>query len=164
MVALRLGGKGAGTRTPHFSLLSHPAPCWCLLRAGPRGKPESREHIQGLSTKFPYSGNSRGEEATNQFCIMIAWRGSVMSADSGAAPGRFQFGRLGVSPEKPQLYKALWWGCCSARMDNPFSSHSDALVNECYRLDLTSLCSLNPDITVIAGNAVYVSIYSTNIC
>lgn len=164
MVALQLGGKGAGTQTPHFSLLSHPAPCWCLLKAGPSGKPEGREHIQGCSTKFSFSGHSRGEEATNQFCVMIAWRGSVMSVNSWAAPGRFQFRRLGASPEKPQLYKALWWCCCSARTENPFSSHSDTLMNKYYHLDLTSICPLNPDITVIAGNAVHVSIYSTNIC
>lgn len=162
MVALHLGGKRAGTRTPHFSLLSHPAPCWCLLRAGPSGKPEGRERIQGQSTKFPFSGHSRGEEATNQFCVCL--EGFSHECRFPGCPWEFQFRRLGASPEKPQLYKALWWCCCSARMDSPFSSHSDALVNEYYRLDLTSICSLNPDITVLVGNAVHVSIYSTNIC
>lgn len=43
----------------------------------------------------------------------------------------------------------------------PLLTYSDALVNECYHLDLTSSCPLNRGIMFKAGNEVHLSIYST---
>lgn len=116
MVALWLGGKRARTQMPYLTLLSHPDPQgWTQWEAR-----EQRAH-EGMVCNVPLPQAQQAEGVTNQFCVMITWSGSVTSTDSQAAPGRFQFRRPRMSPEKLGLYRALGCFGCPARMESPFS-------------------------------------------
>ena len=85
----------------------------------------------------------------------------VTSVDCRLPLGDTRRHRMGL--EKLHLYKALMGCWCTARADNPFSSHSNTFMNQCYHLDLASSCALNLDVMCKAGNEVHLSMYSTNV-